>query len=50
MTSEGGIRVLVPLSFANAEMASRATEDAVSNPVYQGDQDSTPRRDNTRFT
>lgn len=41
MTSEGGMRVLSAPFFANAEMASRAIDDAVSNPVYQGYQVST---------
>lgn len=50
MTSGGDIPVLFPPSFANAEMASRAIEDAVSNPVYKGIQDSTSRRNNKRFT
>lgn len=36
ITSEGAIRDLLPMPFPNAEMASRAIEDAVSNPAHQG--------------
>lgn len=46
MTSRGDICVLLPPSFASAEMASRAIEDAVSNPMYEGIQDSTSTRNN----
>lgn len=44
-TSEGGIRALFLPSFANAEMASRAIEDVVSNPTYQGNQQLISQRD-----
>lgn len=40
MTSEGDICPLLAPYFASAEMASRAIEDAVSNPVHQENQDS----------
>ena len=33
MTSEGGIRVCFTPPFANAEMASNAIEEVVSNPI-----------------
>lgn len=50
MTSEGAMCVSFPSFFASAEMASRAMEDAVSNPAYQGNQDSTRSTNDTEFT